>query len=140
MKQHPRRLWRILSNLVRQNLVDFASERQPLVWVTSLIVGLLAASASVAFRVGINAAQLPWLGTMSEHVASAARSIPWPVVLLAPAVGGLGEEPVEYPSKELEEILGRTLGVPLFQLRGRAALLPLFGLRACKRKESCNGR
>ena len=26
-----------------------------------------------------------------------------------------GEEPVEFPSKELESILGRTLGVPLFQ-------------------------
>ncbi len=26
-----------------------------------------------------------------------------------------GEEPVEYPSKELKDILGRTLGVPLFQ-------------------------
>lgn len=26
-----------------------------------------------------------------------------------------GQEPVEYPSKEVEEILGRTLGVPLFQ-------------------------
>ena len=26
-----------------------------------------------------------------------------------------GEEPVVYPSKELEEILGRTLGIPLFQ-------------------------
>jgi error-prone DNA polymerase len=26
-----------------------------------------------------------------------------------------GEEPIEYPSRELEEILGRTLGVPLFQ-------------------------
>ncbi|HLX92120.1 MAG TPA: error-prone DNA polymerase [Puia sp.] len=26
-----------------------------------------------------------------------------------------GEEPIEYPSKELEEILGKTLGVPLFQ-------------------------
>ncbi len=26
-----------------------------------------------------------------------------------------GEEPVDYPSPELEEILGRTLGVPLFQ-------------------------
>lgn len=26
-----------------------------------------------------------------------------------------GEEPVEYPSKDLEEILGRTLGIPLFQ-------------------------
>jgi error-prone DNA polymerase len=26
-----------------------------------------------------------------------------------------GEEPIEYPSKELEDILGRTLGIPLFQ-------------------------
>ncbi len=26
-----------------------------------------------------------------------------------------GEEPVEFPSKELEDVLGRTLGVPLFQ-------------------------
>lgn len=26
-----------------------------------------------------------------------------------------GQEPIEYPSKELKEILGRTLGVPLFQ-------------------------
>jgi len=26
-----------------------------------------------------------------------------------------GEEPIEYPSKDLEEILGKTLGVPLFQ-------------------------
>src|SRR5438874_13634825 len=26
-----------------------------------------------------------------------------------------GEEPIEYPSKELKEILGRTLGIPLFQ-------------------------
>lgn len=26
-----------------------------------------------------------------------------------------GEEPIDFPSKELEEILGRTLGVPLFQ-------------------------
>jgi error-prone DNA polymerase len=26
-----------------------------------------------------------------------------------------GQEPVDYPSKELEEILGRTLGIPLFQ-------------------------
>lgn len=26
-----------------------------------------------------------------------------------------GEEPIEFPSEELEEILGRTLGVPLFQ-------------------------
>jgi error-prone DNA polymerase len=26
-----------------------------------------------------------------------------------------GEEPVDYPSKDLEEILGRTLGIPLFQ-------------------------
>src|SRR5207253_4696214 len=27
----------------------------------------------------------------------------------------MGEEPVTYPSKELEQVLGKTLGVPLFQ-------------------------
>ena len=41
------------------------------------------------FRLAINAAQLPWLGTMSDRVASAARAAPWPAVLLAPVAGGL---------------------------------------------------
>lgn len=89
MKQFTARLLGLLSDLVRPNLMAFIGERQPQIWVASLAIGLLAALASIAFRAGINAAQLPWLGTLSERVASAARSVPWPVVLLAPAVGGL---------------------------------------------------
>jgi CIC family chloride channel protein len=62
---------------------------QPLLWAAALLAGFCAAAASVVFRLAINAAQLPWLGTMSERVASAARAAPWPAVLLAPVAGGL---------------------------------------------------
>lgn len=89
MTQFPRRLFSLLCDLVRPNLVAFVQDRQLLIWAASLVVGLLAAAASVAFRAGINVAQLFWLGTMSERVASAARIVPWPVILVAPAVGGL---------------------------------------------------
>ena len=63
--------------------------RLPLLWVAALLVGVCAALGSVLFRLAVNAAQLPWLGTMSERVASAARLVPWPVILLAPVVGGV---------------------------------------------------
>jgi chloride channel protein, CIC family len=89
MKLFVQRLLALLTDLVRPNLAAFTREREPLIWVASLVVGVLAGVASVAFRAGINAAQLPWLGTMSERVASVAGTIPWPIVLLAPAVGGL---------------------------------------------------
>jgi CIC family chloride channel protein len=89
MKQFIQRLLALLTDLVRPNLAAFTREREPMIWVASLVVGILAGAASVAFRVGINAAQLPWLGTMSERVASVAGTTPWPIVLLAPAVGGL---------------------------------------------------
>ena len=39
--------------------------REPVVWLAALGIGALAAAGSVLFRLGINAAQLPWLGTMS---------------------------------------------------------------------------
>lgn len=41
-----------------------------------------------------------------------------------------GEEPVEYPSKELEEILGRTLGVPLFQEQAMKIAIVAAGFTA----------
>lgn len=89
MRRFAQRLLSLLSDLVRPNLLAFLNERQPLVWVAALAVGLLAAWASVAFRLGINAVQIPWLGTMSERVASSARALSWPVILLAPALGGI---------------------------------------------------
>lgn len=41
-----------------------------------------------------------------------------------------GEEKVEYPSKELEEILGRTLGVPLFQEQAMKVAIVAAGFTA----------
>ncbi len=43
-----------------------------------------------------------------------------------------GEEPVEYPSKELEEILGRTLGVPLFQEQAMKIAIVAAGFTAAE--------
>ncbi len=80
---------RRLSGLVRPNVATFVRDRQLLIWGASVLVGLFAGAASIGFRFAINLVQLPWLGTMSERVASVASETPWPVVLLAPAVGGL---------------------------------------------------
>jgi CIC family chloride channel protein len=89
MKQFAGRLLSLLHDLIKPNLVTFLSERHPVTWLAALLVGLLAAFGSAAFRLAINAVQLPWLGTMSERVASAARAVPWPMVMLAPVAGGL---------------------------------------------------
>jgi error-prone DNA polymerase len=40
-----------------------------------------------------------------------------------------GEEAVEYPSKELEDILGRTLGIPLFQEQAMRIAIVAAGFR-----------
>ncbi|WP_325591875.1 error-prone DNA polymerase [Puia sp.] len=42
------------------------------------------------------------------------------------------EEPVEFPSKELEEILGRTLGVPLFQEQAMKIAIVAAGYSAAE--------
>jgi error-prone DNA polymerase len=46
-----------------------------------------------------------------------------------------GEEPVEYPSKELEAILGRTLGVPLFQEQAMKIAIVAAGFTAAEADE-----
>jgi CIC family chloride channel protein len=67
----------------------FRESRQPIVWLASPLIGLATGGAAILFRLAIGAFQLPWLHTMSESVAAAARQQPWWVVLIAPAVGGL---------------------------------------------------
>lgn len=71
------------------NLKQFQESRQPTVWLLAPIVGLLTGLAAIGFRLLIGVFQWPWLHTMSESVAEAARAQPWWVVMLAPAVGGL---------------------------------------------------
>jgi error-prone DNA polymerase len=59
-----------------------------------------------------------------------------------------GEEPVDYPSKELEDILGRTLGVPLFQEQAMEIAITAAGftpaeadeLRRCMATFKANGK
>jgi error-prone DNA polymerase len=46
-----------------------------------------------------------------------------------------GEEPIEYPSKELEEILGRTLGVPLFQEQAMKIAIVAAGFKPAEADE-----
>ena len=74
---------------VAPNLRFFIRNRHPQVWGLAVAVGITAAIGSILFRLAIGVVQLPWIGTMSEQVASAAREVPWWVVLLAPALGGL---------------------------------------------------
>ncbi len=71
------------------NLSAFTAERQPLAWALALLTGIGAAYPAIAFRVFIGIVQLPWLDTTSERVHEAASALPWWVVLLMPALGGL---------------------------------------------------
>jgi len=71
------------------NLKQFRESRQHVVWLLAPFIGLAAGGAAIGFRLAIGAFQWPWLHTMTENVAEAARAQPWWVIVLAPAVGGL---------------------------------------------------
>lgn len=89
MREHVLRLYRIVWSGIEPNLRIFLANRLPLVWLLSLVIGTAAAVAAVLFRIGIGLVQIPWLGNTSESVATTATGIPWYVILLAPAAGGL---------------------------------------------------
>lgn len=74
---------------IEPSLRSFLASRQPLLWLAALVTGVAVGGGAILFRIGIGMAQLPWLGTTSESVASVARIVPWYYVLLAPAAGGL---------------------------------------------------
>jgi len=82
-----------LLHLVRDRIVpnfrDFLGQRQPLVWAIALAIGASAAYLAILFRMVIGFVQLPWLGVRHENVYAAAEGLPWWIIVLAPAVGGL---------------------------------------------------
>ncbi len=79
----------LLNAQIGHNVRTFLSDRQPLVWLIALGVGVVVAYLAVLFRLSIGFWQYLWLGTTSEKVASTATYAPWWIILLAPAVGGL---------------------------------------------------
>ncbi|MEL6752131.1 MAG: chloride channel protein, partial [Pseudomonadota bacterium] len=60
-----------------------------MIWLLSLVIGLLVSFAAVVFRLSIDLVQEIWLHNASESVATAAAREPWYVILLAPTIGGL---------------------------------------------------
>ena len=85
LKRLPKALW----DWVAPNLRDFRASRQPTIWALALVIGVMVGLAAVAFREAIGLVQLGWLGTRTEAMLEQARALPWPVVLLVPAFGGL---------------------------------------------------
>lgn len=81
--------WHGIEDRLGHNLGSFFADRQLLVWLLSITIGIGVAYAAVGFRYLIGAFQFLWLGTMSENVLAAASTTPWPIILLAPVVGGL---------------------------------------------------
>ncbi len=74
---------------MRPNIRLFLTTRQPTMWMLAVLIGIVVSGAAILFRLAIGLVQWPWLGTMSEDVASAAAATPWWVILFTPALGGL---------------------------------------------------
>ena len=79
----------VVHNRFLPNFRLFHGERELLVWLIAVIIGIGAAYLAILFRIVIGFVQFPWLGTMTEQVFQAAARTPWFVVLLVPAAGGL---------------------------------------------------
>lgn len=79
----------LLLDRVMPNLKDFVEQRTIVVWFLALLIGVSVSYAAICFRMLIGLTQLPWLGTMGERVYSAADDLPWWILVLAPAIGGL---------------------------------------------------
>ncbi|MEM1046398.1 MAG: chloride channel protein [Pseudomonadota bacterium] len=84
-----RRTVAMVTSWIEPNLRLFLSTRQFQLWSLAVLVGFGVALMAVAFREAIGLVQLAWLGTRSEQVATAAADLPWWVILIAPALGGL---------------------------------------------------
>ncbi len=89
MWEFVQRLPAIVRNWVTPHLRRFHHEQQLLIWLLCLAIGAGVGAASIVFRELIGVFQLPWLATRSEKVLTAASELPWFVILIAPAVGGL---------------------------------------------------
>jgi len=79
----------LIVDRVVPNLEDFWRDRQLLVWLLALVIGAGAAYLAIGFRLAIGFIQLPWLGTVSEQVYTAALGLTWWQIMLGPVIGGL---------------------------------------------------
>jgi hypothetical protein len=85
---HARHL-RAVPGRIRQwvlpNIRAFVENRQPVIWLLSLVIGLSVAWAAIGFRQLIGLVQLYWLGDTSEQVLTVAGHTPWYMIVAGPA-------------------------------------------------------
>ena len=74
---------------VKPNILSFIQDKQPLVWILAIIIGIGVAYAAIIFRLLIGFWQLFWVGTISENILPSINALPWWVILLTPMTGGL---------------------------------------------------
>ncbi len=74
---------------VAPNIRAYLGERQPRLWLLSLVISLVVTVAAILFRELIGAVQLLWLKNGTERIVSAARDVEWYYIFLAPIIGGL---------------------------------------------------
>ncbi|WMS41171.1 chloride channel protein [Acuticoccus sp. MNP-M23] len=70
------------------NVTEFATSRDPALWLIAVIVGAAVGGAAVLFRLGIDAVQWLWLGVTSERIIAAVSAQPWWVIIGTPVLGG----------------------------------------------------
>ncbi|MCP4072857.1 MAG: chloride channel protein [Hyphomicrobiales bacterium] len=83
-----KRLPTIVVKWIEPNLRQYWDTKQPQSWLLALVIGLTVSVAAILFRILIGYVQILWLGDKSENVASAASSLPWYIIFLAPVAGG----------------------------------------------------
>ncbi|WP_350334942.1 chloride channel protein [Coralliovum pocilloporae] len=89
MRQQFLHLVNLLIRWIEPNFRYFRTTRQPILWFLALAIGISVGLAAVFLRYAIGVVQLPWLGTISELVVTAAREQPWWVIVAAPTLGGV---------------------------------------------------
>ncbi len=80
---------KVITGWIEPNIRLWLETRQPQMWVLATVAGLAVSVAAILFRELIGFVQLFWLGDSSENVASAARNLPWYMILAGPTIGGL---------------------------------------------------
>lgn len=74
---------------ITPNIRNYLDNRQPTIWLLSLVIGLSVGLAAIGFRLLIGLVQLYWLGTSTERVLTTASQTPWYMILAGPVIGGV---------------------------------------------------
>ncbi len=79
----------VIYRWVRPHIDIFMKMQQPKVWALALIAGISGGLVGIGFRTLIGLFQTFWAGTSSERFLLSLSTLPWWVVIVAPAFGGL---------------------------------------------------